>query len=72
MLKDEDQLEVVRINAGVAATSLFKIDVPTASKSIGFSTQAPRAELDNYVESVQVLQPAGLTTSQELCGGEIL
>ena len=72
MLGGEDLLEVMRVNASVAATSFFKVDILMVSKSVEFSPQVSGAKLNNYVESIQILRPADLMTDQELHGGEIL
>ena len=49
MFRREDRLQVVRIYAGVAVTSLFKIDVPTSCEGIRFGAQTSGAEADDHV-----------------------
>ena len=72
MFRREDRLQVVQIYAGVAVTSLFKIDVPTSCEGIGFGAQTSGAEADDHVEGVQELRPLGLSPSEEFGGGEVL
>jgi len=52
----EDELEVVRVDCGVASIPLFRIDVPLSSESIWFSVETTRAEPDDKVELGEVLR----------------
>jgi len=51
----EDGLEVVRVNCGIASIPLFRIDVPSSSKSIWFGAKITRTEPDDKVELGEVL-----------------
>ena len=64
--------EVVWVDDGVVTVPLFWVDVPTASKCVGFGSELTGAEADNHVELGEVLGPSGLPTSQHLRGREIL
>ena len=46
----EHQSEILRVNAGIVATPLFWVKVPTACERIGFSTKFSGAETDYHVE----------------------
>ena len=72
LLGGEDRLEIVRVYASVALTSLFKVDVPSSSQSIRLGAQATRTETNNHIEGVKVLRPLGLPPGKEFGGGEIL
>ena len=56
----EDGLEVVRVDYGVASISPFRIDIPSFSESIRFSTKMTRMEPDDKVELEEVLGPPHL------------
>ena len=47
--------EVSWIYAGVIASPLFRIDIPSSSKSVGFGTEASGTKLDNEVELAEEL-----------------
>jgi len=68
----EHGLDVVWVDPSIVPLPLFWVDVPASSEGIGFSSKAPRAEADGEVELGEVLQPVGLTVSQDLGAGEIL
>ena len=42
--------EIMWINTGVATITLFRVDVPSYSQSVGFSTKMSRTKVDNKVE----------------------
>ena len=58
----EHRLEVSQIYAGIIASPLFRIDVPSSSKSIGFGTEASGTELDNEVELAEEFGPSDLSS----------
>ena len=45
---------------GIVTISLFYIDIPMASKRIGFSTKLTRAEVDKKIELTEIFGPADL------------
>jgi len=63
---DEDGLEVVRVDCGVASIPPFRIDVPPSSESIRFCTEMTRAEPNDKVELGEVLGPPCLSLGQYL------
>ena len=63
---------VVWVDDGVVTVPLFWVDVPTASKCVGFGSELTGAEADNHVELGKVLGPSGLAAGKEFCGGEVL
>jgi len=53
----EDELEVVRIDCGIASIPPFRIDVPLSSESIQFGAKTTRVEPDDKVELGEILGP---------------
>ena len=72
MFLSEDRFEVVRVNYDVASIPLFRIDVPSSSESIQFSTETTRVEPDNKVELGEVLGLPHLPPDQYLGSRKIL
>jgi len=68
----EDELEVVRVDCGVASISLFRIDIPSSSESIWFGAKITRAEPDDKVELEEILGPPHLPPDQYLGSRKIL
>jgi len=68
----EDRLEVVRVDCGVASIPLFRIDVPSSSKSIRFSAKMTRTEPDDKIELREILGPPYLPLGQYLGSEKIL
>ena len=68
----EDRLEVVRVDCGIASIPPFRIDVPSSSKSIQFSVETTRVELNDKVELGEVLGPLRLSLGQYLGSRKIL
>ena len=64
MFLREHGSEVSQIYAGVIASPLFRIDVPSSSKSIGFGTKASRTESDNEVELAEEFGPSDLSACE--------
>jgi len=62
----EDELEVVRVDCGIASIPPFRIDVLLSSESIRFCAKTTRAEPDNKVELREVLRPPCLPLDQYL------
>ena len=46
----KDWTTVLRVYSTVGFISLFKVDVPSSSQSIGFSTEFTRLELNDQIE----------------------
>ena len=61
----------MRIHAGVAATPLFRVDVPSSSQSVRFCTELTRTETDDEIKSGEKLGPASLATGKEFSSAEI-
>ena len=72
MFLSEDRLEVVRVDCSVASIPLFRIDVPSSSKSVWFGAKTTRAEPDDKVELEEILKPPHLPLSQYLGSRKIL
>ena len=53
----KDELEVMRVDCGVASIPPFRINVPSFSESVQFSAQTTRAEPDDKVELEEILRP---------------
>ena len=64
MFLSEDELEVVRVDCGIASIPPFRIDVPSSSKSIQFGAKITKMESDNKVELGKVLRPLCLSLGQ--------
>jgi len=60
----EDGFEVVRVDCSIASISLFRIDIPSSSKSVWFGANTTRAEPDDKVELEEVLGPLCLLLGQ--------
>ena len=61
MLLREYRAEVVRIYAGIVASSLFRVDVPSSCQCVGLGAQA---ETNGEVELTEKFQPADLATGE--------
>jgi len=68
----KDELKVVRVDCSVASILLFRIDIPSSSKSIWFSAEMTRAKPDDKVELGEVLGPPHLPPDQYLGSRKIL
>ena len=64
MFLHEYGLEVSWIYAGVIASPLFRIDIPSSSKSIGFGTEVSGMETDDKVELAEELGPSDLSVGE--------
>ena len=67
----ENRAEVLRINGGIVATSLFKVDVPSSSQSIRLSSKTSRAKADDHVKRREELGPASLAAGEKFRGAEV-
>ena len=56
----KDELEVVRVDCGVASIPSFRIDIPLSSESIQFCAKTTRVEPDDKIELGEVLRPPRL------------
>ena len=63
---------VLRIDSGIVAIPLFKIDIPSSSKSVGFGSEFSRMEMDDEVESRKVFRPTCLSMCEDFGCGEVL
>ena len=72
MFLGEDGFEVVRVDCGIASIPPFRIDVPSSSESIQFSTETTRMEPDDKVELGEVLGLPHLPLGQYLGSRKIL
>jgi len=68
----EDELEVVRVDCGVASIPPFRIDIPLSSESIWFGAETTRAEPNDKVELGEVFRPPCLPLGQYLGNRKIL
>ena len=64
MFLHEHGLEVSQIYAGIIASPLFRVDVPSSSKSIVFGTEASRIESDYEVELEKEFGPSDLAVGE--------
>ena len=72
MFLSEDELEVMRVDCGVASIPPFRIDVPSSSESIQFCAETTRAEPDDKIELGKVLGLLCLPLGQYLSSRKIL
>ena len=72
MFLNENELEVVRVNCGIASISLFRIDIPSSSESIQFGAKIARVESNDKVELGEVLRLLYLPLGQHLGSRKIL
>ena len=63
---------VLRIDSGIVTIPLFKIDIPSSSKSIGLGSEFSRMETDDEVESRNVFGPSCLSMCEDFGCGEVL
>jgi len=68
----EDELEVVRVDCGIASVPPFRIDIPWFSESIWFCAKTTRAEPDDKVELEEILGPPCLPLGQYLGSRKVL
>ena len=64
MFLHEHGSEVSQIYGGVITPPLFRIDVPSSSKSVGFGTEVSGMESDNEVELAEELGPLDLSACE--------
>ena len=50
LLIGEHRSEILQVNAGIVATPLFWVNIPTACEHVGLSTEFSRVETDYHVE----------------------
>jgi len=62
---NEYQAEILWVDTGIFAIPLFKIQVPSSSKCIGFGSEFSRTEMDDEVESRKVFGPLCLSTCRD-------
>ena len=72
MFLHEHRSEVSWIYAGIIASPLFRIDVPSSSKSVGFGTKVSGTESDNEVELAEELRPLDLLACEQFSGRKVL
>ena len=72
MFLSEDELEVVRVDCGIASIPSFRIDIPSSSESIQFCAEMTRTKPDDKVELEEVLGPPYLPLGQYLGSRKIL
>jgi len=68
----EDGYEVVRVDCGIASTSLFRINILLSSESIWFGAETTRMEPDDKVELEEILRLPHLPSGQYLGSRKIL
>jgi len=68
----KDGLEVVRVDCGIASIPLFRIDIPSSSKSVQFGAKMTRVETDDKIELGEVLRPLHLPLGQHFGSRKIL
>ena len=64
MFLHEHGLEVSWIYAGIIASPLFRVDIPSSSKSVGFGPEASGMEADDEVELAEELGPSDLVVGE--------
>ena len=72
MFLHEYGLEVSWIYAGVIASPLFRIDIPSSSKSIVFGTEVSGMEADDEVELAEEFRPSDLLMGEQFSCRKVL
>ena len=62
LIGSENGAQILRINGTEARIPLFRIDVPSSSQSIRFSSEFSGSEPDNHIEMAKVFGPPDLPT----------
>ena len=57
MFRGEDRPKIMRVDLGVVAIPLFRIEVPASGEEVGFGSKFTRSESDNQIELRQELRP---------------
>ena len=65
-------MEVSQVYAGVITSPLFRIDIPSSSKGIGFGTEASGMELNYEVKSAEEFGPSDLPAGEQFSGRKVL
>ena len=68
----EHGLEVSWIYAGIIASPLFRISVPSSSKCIGFGPETSGMETDDEVELAEEFRPLDLLMGEQFSCRKIL
>ena len=63
---------VLWIDSGIVTIPLFKIDIPSSSKSVRLGSESSRTETDDKVESRKVFRPTCLSMREDFGCGEVL
>ena len=64
MFLHEHGLEVSRIYAGIITSPLFRVDIPSSSKSVKFGAEVSGTETDDEVELAEELRPSDLLVGE--------
>ena len=72
LLGSEHGSVVLWVDSGVVAIPLFRVDVPSSSKSVGFGSQFSRTETYDEVEGGKKFRPTCLSTREDFGGGKVL
>src|SRR5467141_1371086 len=65
LLGSEYRAVVLRINSGIVAIPLSKVDVPLSSQCVGFGTEFPGSKPNDQVERGKVFGPSCLPTCED-------
>ena len=65
-------MEILQIRSGIVAIPLFKIDVPSSSKCVGFGAKFSGLETNDQIESGKVFGPTCLPTCEDFDCRKIL
>ena len=68
----EHGLDISWIYAGIITSPLFRVDIPSSSKSVGFGTEVSGTELDDEVELTEKFRPLDLVAGEQFSGRKIL
>jgi hypothetical protein len=72
LLVSKNGSEVQRVYAGIVATSLFGIDIPSSSQGVQFGSESSGTEADDEVELGKVFGPVDLALGKEFGRCEVL
>ena len=68
----EDRFEVIKVNYSIANISFFRINVPSSSKSIRFSTKISKTKPNDKVKLKEELVLSHLSLGQHLDSRKVL
>ena len=72
LLRSEHRSVVLWVDSGIVAIPLFRVDIPSSSKSVRFRGKFSGTETYDEVEGGKKFQPTCLSTCEDLGSGKVL